>query len=53
MRGTVRPTSPPFLELEATGDTADLLAELAADRGTDTLGLSWARLPEVLAGEVG
>jgi len=52
MRGTVRPSSPPFLGLEDTGTVAELLTDLASDRGTTTRGLTWSRLPEVLAGEV-
>lgn len=53
MRGAIRPTSPPFLGLAATGDVAELLEAMAADRGTVSRGLAWDRLPEVIAGEVG
>lgn len=53
MRGKVRPTSPALLGLEATGTVAELLEDLAVDRGATTRGSSWARLPEVVAGEVG
>lgn len=53
MRGTVRPSSPAFVGVMDGGDVAELLVELAADRGDSTRGLSWARLPEVVAGEVG
>ncbi len=51
MRGTVRPTSPPFLSV-GRGGPDELLAALAVDRGSGTRGISWERLPEVLAGEV-
>lgn len=55
MLGTVRPTSPSFLGLEvgSSGDVSAILEDLAASRGTTTPGLAWARLPEVVSGEVG
>ena len=53
MRGRVRPSSPPFLDVSGADVWADTVTDLAEDRGTTTRGLSWDRLPEVVAGEVG
>ena len=53
MRGTFRPSAPSFLELGSSGELDAILEGLAADRGATTRGLSWARLPEVVTGEVG
>lgn len=53
MRAAVRPSAPSLIALEAGGDLATVLAELAADRGESTRGMVWRRLPEVLDGTVG
>lgn len=53
MRARVRPTAPSLIGLEDGADVAEVLAELAADRGVRTLGLAWARLPAVRSGAVG
>lgn len=52
-KGTVKPTAPPFLTMRGSSPWAELVEDLAAERGVGVRGLSWDRLPEVQSGEVG